>query len=339
VSIVVCGSIATDYLMTFPGRFAEQLIPDQLDHVSLSFLVDDLEIRKGGAAANIAFGLGRLGLRPVLVGAVGADFGDYRAWLGEHQVNTDHVLVSETRHTARFLCTTDTDRNQIASFYPGAMQEAREIDLLAILRRLSDALEPDSADLVVISPDDPVAMLQYTAACRDTGQPFAADPSQQLARMDGPEIRLLVDGAAYLFTNAYERELLESKTGWRSAEVLDRVGTWVTTHGPDGATVETAGGERIEVPAAPELRRADPTGVGDAFRAGYLAGATWKLDPRRSAQLGCQLAALVLESVGTQEYPFSPADFAGRLAAAYGPEAADEARRWLPGHPAGSRIS
>jgi len=207
VSIVVTGSIASDYLMTFPGRFREQLIDGQLDHVSLSFLVDDLHIYRGGVGGNVAFGLGRLGFGSYLVGAVGADFADYRHWLGRHLVNTRYVHVSDTRHTARFLCTTDADSSQIASFYAGAMAEAGSIDLGAVLRAIG------TVDLVVIAPNDPDAMVRHTRACRDAGVRFAADPSQQLARMDGADIRLLVDGAELLFTNEYERTCWNTRRG------------------------------------------------------------------------------------------------------------------------------
>ncbi len=174
---IVTGSIATDHLMIFPGRFTEQLVEGKLDKVSLSFLVDELEIHRGGIAANIAFGMAALGLRPVLVGSVGADFADYRQWLEAHHVDMGHVRVSERLHTARFLCTTDADNNQIASFYAGAMNEARHIDLASILRS-----EP-AVEIVLICPDDPEAMLRHTRACRDRDVPFAADPSQQIARM------------------------------------------------------------------------------------------------------------------------------------------------------------
>src|SRR5437763_3649775 len=184
--VAVTGSIATDHLMAFPGRFAEQLLPDQLAHRSVSFLVTDLEVRRGGVAANIAYGMGLLGQRPLLVGAVGPDFADYRAWLERRGVDTSGVRLSELRHTARFVCTTDRDLNQIASFYPGAMAEAREIEL--------STLGP--LDLVVVSPNDPAAMLRHTVECRTRKLPFAADPSQQLATLDGEQIRLLVDGAA-----------------------------------------------------------------------------------------------------------------------------------------------
>src|SRR3954466_6413844 len=223
MKIAVTGSIATDHLMHFPGRFADQLIADQLHKVSLSFLVDDLVVRRGGVAANIAFGMAKLGLRPILVGAVGADFADYRSWLERHGVDCAGVHVSETAHTARFVCTTDDDMCQIASFSAGAMAEARQIELLPIVERVG------TLDLVLISPDDPDAMLRHADECRQRGYTFAVDPSQQLARMDGAQIRAFIDGAKYLFSNDYEWELLRRKTGWTEREVLDRVGIRITT--------------------------------------------------------------------------------------------------------------
>jgi adenosine kinase len=313
---IVTGSIATDHLMVFPGRFTEQLIEGKLDKVSLSFLVDELEIHRGGIAANIAFGLAQLGLAPMLVGSVGADFADYRDWLEAHGVDTRHVRVSHSLHTARFLCTTDADNNQIASFYAGAMNEARHIDLAAILRS-----EPD-AGLVLICPDDPAAMLRHTRACRDSGVPFAADPSQQIARMDGTDLRRLVDGARYLFTNEYERELLIRKTGWDAAQILGRVGTWVTTTGPAGATVESATAPAVSVAAAALSRIVDPTGAGDAFRAGFLAGID--LGHEGAAQLGCTMAALVMETSGTQEYLLRREEFLARISESYSDHVAAE---------------
>ncbi len=323
MSIVVTGSIASDYLMTFPGRFREQLIDGQLDHVSLSFLVDDLHIYRGGVGGNVAFGLGQLGFGSYLVGAVGADFADYREWLGRHLVNTQYVHVSDTRHTARFLCTTDADSNQIASFYAGAMAEAAGIDLGAVLRGIGDV------DLVVIAPDDPAAMVRHTGACREAGVRFAADPSQQLARMEGADIRQLVDGAELLFTNEYERDLLEHKTGLRREEVLDRVGTWITTFGAKGLEIRSAGEAPLHVGAHQDLEPVDPTGVGDACRAGILAGLQSGLGMRRSAEIGCTLASFVLESVGTQEYTFDADDFASRVAWTYGAESATGVRTFL----------
>ena len=321
--IAVTGSIATDHLMTFPGRFADQLVADQLHTVSLSFLVDTLEVRRGGVAPNICFGMGVLGLRPVLVGAAGADFADYRAWLERHNVDTESVRISEVLHTARFVCTTDTDHNQIASFYTGAMSEARQIELQPVAERIG------GLDLVVIGADDPEAMLRHTEECRTRGYAFAADPSQQLARLQGEDIRELIEGATYLFSNEYEEALIESKTGWTSEEVLARVGTRITTLGPKGVRVERAGADPVEVGTPEEERKADPTGVGDAFRAGFLVGLAWELGPERAAQLGCMLATLVIETVGTQEYELRRGHFMERFAKAYGPEAAAEVRAHL----------
>ncbi|GAA0953824.1 carbohydrate kinase family protein [Actinocorallia libanotica] len=312
--IAVTGSIATDHLMTFPGRFSDQLLPDQLQQVSLSFLVDELEIRRGGIAANISFGLGGLGLSPLLVGAVGTDFADYRAWLERHGVDCSGVHISELRHTARFMCTTDADHNQMASFYAGAMSEARNIELAPL----------GELDLVVISPNDPEAMVRHTEECRTRGVPFAADPSQQLARMDGAEVRSLIGGAAYLFTNEYEKALCEQKSGWSDAEILDQVGVRVTTLGPKGVMIDRKGEPGLHVPAAPEVRKVEPTGVGDAFRAGFLAAVAWGLGLERAAQLGNLVAAHALETAGGQEYRLEREDLLTRMGQAYGAAAADE---------------
>lgn len=316
--IAVTGSIATDHLMTFPGRFADQLLPEELHRVSLSFLVDRLDVHRGGCAPNICFGMGCLGLNPILVGAAGADFTDYRSWLDRHRVDTHSVHISETQHTARFLCTTDEDHNQIASFYAGAMSEAREIELRPTVERVG------GIDLVVIAANDPEAMLRHSDECRERGYTFAADPSQQLARMDKDDIRSLVDGAAYLFTNEYEAALIEEKTGWSGEEILDRAAIRVTTLGPKGVRIDRRGEAPIHVPCAPEERKADPTGVGDGFRAGFLAGLSWDLGLERSAQIGCMLATLVIETVGTQEYTLRREPFLTRFAQAYGDDAAAE---------------
>ena len=318
MSLLVTGSIATDHLMSFPGKFADSLVVDQLDKIALSFLVDDLEVRRGGCAANICFGLGNLGLRPVLVGAVGEDFADYRSWLVRHNVDCDSVRVSQEKHTARFVCTNDSTMAQIASFYAGAMSEAREIELEPIAERLG------GVTYVLVGPNDPEGMLRHTAECRKRGYPFIADPSQQLAFGDGEMIRELIDGATILFSNEYESALIQQKTGWSAAEVLDRVGTQVVTLGAEGVQVERSGQEPIVVPAVPEIAKVEPTGVGDAFRAGFLAALEWDLSLERAAQLGCLLAVYVVEKVGTQEYTLSKGPFVERFAAAYGEEAAAE---------------
>ncbi|WEH42215.1 carbohydrate kinase family protein [Streptomyces sp. NBC_01218] len=318
--IAVTGSIATDHLMTFPGRFADQLVADQLHTVSLSFLVDALDVRRGGVAANICFGMGLLGTAPVLVGAAGSDFDEYRAWLDRHGVDTGSVRISEVLHTARFVCTTDADHNQIGSFYTGAMSEARLIELQSVAERLG------GLDLVSIGADDPEAMLRHTEECRTRGIPFAADFSQQIARMNGDEIRILLDGATYLFSNEYEKGLIESKTGWSDEEILAKVGHRITTLGARGVRIERTGEPVIEVGCPDEETKADPTGVGDAFRAGFLSGLAWGVGLERAAQVGCMLATLVIETVGTQEYTLRRSRFMDRFTKAYGHDAADEVR-------------
>ncbi|MEU0396629.1 carbohydrate kinase family protein [Streptomyces sp. NPDC006208] len=310
--IAVTGSIATDHLMVFPGRFTEQLIAGSLDKVSLSFLVEELEIRRGGVAANIAFGLGRLGLAPYLVGAVGTDFADYQVWLKENGVDTESVRVSESLHTARFMCTTDDDHNQIGSFYTGAMSEARHIELRPVHERAG------GLDLVVISPNDPEAMVRHTLECADLGIPIVADPSQQLARMGRDDVRALLDRPAYLFTNEYESVLIQEKTGWTEQQILGRVGTWVTTRGADGVHVERAGLRPVDVPAVAPAGTIEPTGAGDAFRAGFLAATAWNLGLERAAQLGSALATTVLETTGTQPEELNGSDLLERVRGAYG---------------------
>jgi adenosine kinase len=324
VTVVVTGSIATDHLMTFPGTFTEQFVEGQMENVSLSFLVDDLVQHRGGAGANMAYGLGLLGLAPVLVGAVGSDFADYEAWLARHGVDTGSVHWSELKHTARFVCTTDAKNNQIASFYSGAMAEAAQIELAPVCKRVG------APQLVVIGPNDPTAMLRHTEECRQHGYAFAADPSQQLAWADGALIRNLVEGADVLFTNEYEHALLLQKTGWSAGEVLARVGTWVTTRAASGVRVETAGQDPIEVIAVPETKPIEPTGGGDALRAGFIAGLTWGLSLERATQLGSAVATEAVEVVGTQEYEIVREPFLERFADAFGADAAAEVAPHLP---------
>ncbi|WP_328325734.1 MULTISPECIES: carbohydrate kinase family protein [unclassified Streptomyces] len=321
--IAVTGSIATDHLMTFPGRFADQLVGDQLHTVSLSFLVDNLDVRRGGVGANICFGMGQLGTAPILVGAAGSDFEEYRAWLDRNGVDTESVRISEVLHTARFVCTTDADHNQIGSFYTGAMSEARQIELQSVAERVG------GLDLVLIGADDPEAMLRHTEECRTRSIPFAADFSQQIARMSGEGIRTLLVGATYLFSNEYEKGLIESKTGWTEDEILDRVGQRVTTLGARGVRIDRRGEAPIVVGCAEEEAKVDPTGVGDAFRAGFLSGLSWGVGLERAAQVGCMLATLVIETLGTQEYTLRRANFMDRFTKAYGHDAAAEVQPHL----------
>jgi adenosine kinase len=318
VTIAVTGSIATDHLMRFPGRFSEQLLVEHLQKVSLSFLVDDLVVHRGGVAGNMAYAIGVLGGNPTLVGAAGMDFTDYREWLESHGVDCDSVLISDTAYTARFVCTSDEDLAQIASFYPGAMSQARNIKLADVVSRTG------TPELVVIGANDPDAMFLHTEECRELGLAFAADPSQQLARLSGEEIRRLIDGATYLFTNDYEWDLLLQKSGWTEAEVMSQIQLRITTLGPKGVDIIGADGTSVHVGVVPETRRDDPTGIGDAFRAGFLTGRSAGLSLERSAQLASLVAVLVLEAPGPQEWTWDRAVALSRLTGAYGQEAADD---------------
>jgi adenosine kinase len=318
VTIAVTGSIATDHLMRFPGRFSEQLLADHLQKVSLSFLVDDLVVHRGGVAGNMAFAIGALGGDVALVGAAGQDFDDYQHWLESVGVDCDSVLISETAYTARFVCTSDEDMAQIASFYPGAMSQARDISLADVVSRIG------TPELVIVGANDPDAMFLHTEECRKLGLAFAADPSQQLARLNGEEIRRLIDGATYLFTNDYEWDLLLQKTGWSEAEVMTQIGLRVTTLGPKGVDLVGSDGTFVHVGAVPEKHRDDPTGIGDAFRAGFLTGRSAGLSLERSAQLASLVAVLVLEAPGPQEWTWDHDEAVTRLTDAYGSEAGEE---------------
>ena len=318
MKIAVAGSVGRDHLMTFPGKFTDSLVEGSLAKVSLSFLVDNLDIHRGGCAANIAFGMGALGLNPLLVAAVGKDWADYNDWLMRHGVNTEHVRISKELYTATFIVTTDEELNQIASFFPGAMSEARELDIEDI------SLREGGIDLFLIGPDDPDAMIRHSRAARRLGIPMAADPSQQLARMDGESLKELVIGAKYLFLNEYELALILQKTGWSDAELFEQVQIRVVTLGAKGARIEEHGQVTITVSAPAEKAKIDPTGVGDSFRSGFLAGLSWGLVHERCAQLGSMVATFCLETKGTQEYLFDREQFMERFALAYGDAAADE---------------
>lgn len=317
--IAVSGSIADDYLLTFPGRFADMIIADQIDRLSLSFLADDLTHHRGGVGANIAYGMGLLGAKPLLVGAVGIDFeASYRPWLESNGVDCGGVYLSD-KATARFLCTTDTAQSQIATFYAGAMSDSHLIDLPAVIERAG------GVDLVVVSPAGPEGMTRHTREAHEAGIDVLADPSQQLARLEGEQIRELVDGAAYLVCNDYERTLITSKTGWTEAELLRRVRVLVTTHGAKGVSIERAGTTGSVIAAVPPSPGAalEPTGAGDAFRAGFLSGLHAELDLEPAAMLGCAVATVALETAGPQDYQIKPRDLEQRLAESYGDAAAD----------------
>lgn len=319
VHLAIAGSVATDHLQVFSGNFSDSLVVDQLDKLSVSFLVEDLDVRRGGCAANIAFGLGALGHQPTLVAAVGADFAlqGYQSWLEQVGVDCSEMHVSDNKLTALCTITTDEAQAQIVTFFPGAMSEASSIDVGELHARRP-------IDLLLIGPDDPDAMLRHTQRARELGIPFAADPSQQLAWADGDLIGQLIDGATYLFSNDYEAALIAKKTGWDDEILATKVGVRVVTHGKDGAVVHDTEGNTWTVPANANVTAVDPTGVGDSFRAGFLAGIAAGLDFERSAQVGSTIAAFVVETTGTQEYELPEDEFLARITENYGDDAREQ---------------
>jgi adenosine kinase len=308
MDVIITGSIAYDYLMRFPGRFTDHFIQDQLHQVSLSFLVDDMTKHWGGVAANIAYTSALLGLRPRLMGTVGRDFADYRQWLESNGVDTTTVRQIDEVFTASFFCNTDQENNQIASFYAGAMAYARDFTLADVY--------PNKPDIVVISPNDPVAMQNLAEECRSRGIHFIYDPSQQVPRLTGDELAQGLEGAYAMIVNAYEAEIICSKTGKTLDNLRQDIDILVITQGKDGATIYL-NGDIIRVAAFPVHEIKDPTGAGDAFRGGFLRGvaAQWPLE--LCAQIGSLCASYVLEQTGTQNHWFSLPQFIERFRTHY----------------------
>ena len=302
MKIIVSGSIAFDYLMWFPGRFKEHILPEQIDRLSVSFLVDRMEKRRGGVAPNIAYTLALLGERPGVIGTVGQDFGDYRAWLEERGVDCSAVVEIPDLFTASFFVNTDLDNNQIATFYTGAMALAHELSL---------ASQAGSADLVVVSPEDPRTMVKRPAECKALNIAYVYDPSQQIVRLSAEELAAGIDGCFLLVVNEYEFGMIRNKTGWGEAEILEHAGGLIKTQGDKGAEM-LVDGEAHHIPVVPPGRIADPTGVGDAFRGGMLCGYSLGLPWEVAGRMGSLAATYVLEQVGTQSHSYTPAEFVGR---------------------------
>jgi len=303
MDILISGSVAYDYLMTFPGLFKEQILPERLESISLSFLVDSMTRQRGGIAPNIAYTLALLGEQPRLFATVGEDFEDYRAWLEKFGVNTEYAKVIPGKFTASFFATTDRANAQIATFYPGAMGDAASLSLTDVKKR---------PDLVVVSPTDPVAMMKHAAESRELGIPYLYDPSQQVLRLDGKEIARDMEGAHFLFVNDYEYGLISKKTGLDLRGMLKHVDVIVITKGAEGAIIYTEGNE-VVIPVVPEDRIIDPTGVGDAFRGGFLAAYAHGWDWSLCGQVGSLAAVYVLEQNGTQNHHYSRQEFVERF--------------------------
>ena len=301
MNIVVTGSIAYDYLMSFPGAFTEHFLPEHMHRVSLSFLVDSMDKRRGGCAPNIAYTLALLGERPQLLATAGEDFGEYRQWLEAAGVDTSLVKQVEGKFTASFFCSTDKNNNQIASFYTGAMADAGQLSFRAA---------PDCG-LAIISPNDPGAMVQYAEECRTLEIPYIFDPGQQVARMSGDELKEGVVGSTIVIVNDYEYEILKQKTGLDEAQILRETQALIVTRGEHGSTIITAD-SRVDVSAVTPRRIVDPTGVGDAFRGGFMKGLAIGLSYQDAAQVGSVAATYALEHLGGQSHSYSFREFMER---------------------------
>ena len=301
---LVTGSIAYDYLMRFPGSFQQHFIPDELHNMSLSFLVDDMTKHWGGVAANIAFTLAKFGQRPKLMGTVGRDFGDYRRWLEAHGVDCSTVIQIDDVFTASFFANTDDDNNQLAFFYGGAMNLARNYRIVDVIGK--------RPDLVVISPNDPVAMVKLCDECRQLSLRFIYDPGQQVARLDGDELRRGLQDAFMVVVNIYEASVIYEKTGFTLDDLREQAEIVVITESEKGSKIYSDD-DIIDVEAFPPNEIADPTGAGDAYRAGFILGLSERLPLRLCARIGALSATYALEVVGTQNHAFTRAEFVERF--------------------------
>ncbi len=303
MDILLTGSVAYDYLMTFPGHFKEQILPERLASISLSFLVDSMSKQRGGIAPNIAYTMALLGEKPRVMATVGEDFGDYRAWLDAKGVDTSLMKVIPGEFTASFFATTDRVSAQIASFYPGAMGHSATQSLKDL---------PTKPDLVVVSPSAPDAMMKFPAECRELGIKYLYDPSQQVLRLEGNELARDMEGAYFLFCNDYEFGLISKKTGWDLHQILKHVKVLVITRGNQGAHLYTDGQE-VFIPTVPEEEIVDPTGVGDAFRGGFLVGYSHGFDWKLCGEIGSLAAVYCLEQRGPQSHAYSRQQFVERF--------------------------
>ncbi|MCA9940147.1 MAG: carbohydrate kinase family protein [Anaerolineales bacterium] len=302
MKIVVTGSIAYDYLMFFPGKFTDHLLPDHLHNVNLSFLVDSMKRQRGGNAPNIGYTMGLLHGRPTVMATAGQDFGEYRTWLEKHGVDTSGIVEIEDEYCASFFVSTDENQNQIASFYTGAMAHAN---------KLTFAQYAPDADLAIISPNDPAAMSSYVRECKRLGIDYIYDPSQQTVRLSADDLREGVTGCRLLTTNEYEFNLIQEKTGLKQDDIMALAGGLLITHGKQGSTIYV-NGETYHIPPVPPLGVTEPTGAGDAFRGGLIRGMQMGLPWAVSGRMGALAATYVLENFGTQSHRFTVAEFVSR---------------------------
>lgn len=304
MKVLLTGSVAYDYLMTFPGYFREHILPDHLDSISLSFLVESMVRLRGGVAPNIAYTLALLGDHPRIWATVGEDFDEYRQWLESKGVDTSGAKVIPGVYTASFFANTDRSNNQIASFYPGAMAYASQLSL--------HELDDDRPDLVMISPNDPAAMDCYVRDCQELGIPYIYDPSQQIVRLSADDVRRGTEDALALFVNEYEYALIQKMSGMSTQDIIQQTQFMVVTRGEHGATIY-ADGQETNVPTVPAEKIVDPTGVGDAFRGGFLKGYEMGLNWSLCGEMGSLAATYCLEQRGPQGQNYTPDEFLARF--------------------------
>ena len=309
MKLIVTGSIAFDYLMSFPGKFTEHFLPEHMHRLSLSFLVDSMDKRRGGCGPNIAYTVALLGERPYLMATAGQDFADYKAWMDAVNIDTSLVKVVDGKFCASFFCSTDQHENQIASFYTGAMANAGELSMRTV-PGIKDAL-------VIISPNDPGGMVQYAEECAAMGVRYIWDPGQQCARMEGSQLAVGVTGAFMVIVNDYELELLRQKTGLGEFDILKHAPVLVVTKGENGCSIYTKQGIE-DVPAVPPRRIEDPTGVGDAFRGGFMKGLAMGAPYGICARLGSVAATYALEHLGGTSHAYTWKEFTARYEQHFG---------------------
>jgi adenosine kinase len=307
MTILICGSIAWDTIMVFNDRFTNHILPDKIHRLNVSFLVPQLRREFGGCAGNIAYNLKLLGDIGYPMATVGRDFGPYRDWMSQNGIPADYVRVLESEHTAQGFVTTDLDDNQIWAFHPGAMQQSHA-------NKVSDAKD---VAIGIVAPDGRDGMIQHAAQFAAAGIPFIFDPGQGLPMFGGEDIVRFVEQASWVAVNDYEWELVQQKTGWTVKDVTQRVRALIVTYGAKGSVIHTREGD-VEIACAKPKAVVDPTGCGDAYRAGLLHGLLRGLDWRTTGQIASLMGAIKIESLGTQNHRFTTAEFETRLRQSFG---------------------
>jgi adenosine kinase len=304
---LICGSVAWDTIMVFNDRFTNHILPDKIHRLNVSFLVPQLRREFGGCAGNIAYNLKLLGDTGYPMATVGRDFGPYRDWMAQNAIPVDHIKVLESEHTAQGFVTTDLDDNQIWAFHPGAMQQSHA-------NRVSDAKD---VAIGIVAPDGRDGMIQHAEQFAAAGIPFIFDPGQGLPMFGGEDIARFVDQATWVTVNDYEWEMIQQKTGWTVKDVTQRVKALIVTRGAQGSVIHTREGD-IEIACAKTTTVVDPTGCGDAYRAGLLHGLLRGLDWRATGEIASLMGAIKIESLGTQNHRFTAAEFETRLRQSFG---------------------